>query len=57
MGFNKKIVGKAVIEQITMHPAIIELYLRADSLTFEDDEVQSEFEKLRDEFLKTNTLS
>jgi hypothetical protein len=54
MGFNKKIVGKSVIEQITMHPAIIELYLRADSLTFEDDEVQTEFEKLKDEFLKTN---
>jgi hypothetical protein len=57
MGFNKKIVGKSVIEQITMHPAIIELYLRADALTFEDDEIQAEFEKLRDEFLKTNTIS
>jgi hypothetical protein len=57
MGFNKKLVGKSVIEQITMHPAIIELYLRADALMFEDDEVQAEFEKLKDEFLKTNTLS
>ena len=57
MGFNKKIVGKSVIEQITMHPAIIELYLRADSLTFDSEEVQTEFEKLRDEFLKTNTIS
>ena len=57
MGFNKKIVGKSVIEQITMHPAIIELYLRADALTFEDEEVQKEFEKLKDEFLKTNTIS
>jgi hypothetical protein len=57
MGFNKKIVGKAVIDQITMHPAIIELYLRADALTFDDEEVQAEFEKLKDEFLKTNTLS
>ncbi len=57
MGFNKKLVGKSVIEQITMHPAIIELYLRADALTFEDDEIQAEFEKLRDEFLKTNTIS
>jgi hypothetical protein len=54
MGFNKKIVGKSVIEQITMHPAIIELYLRADALTFEDDEIQTEFEKLKDEFLKAN---
>jgi len=57
MGFNKKIVGKAAIEEITMHPAIIELYLRADSLTFDNEEIQTEFEKLRDEFLKTNTLS
>jgi hypothetical protein len=57
MGFNKKIVGKSVIEQITMHPAIIELYLRAESLIFEDDETQQKFEELRDEFLKTNTLS
>ena len=56
MGFNKKIVGKAAIEEITMHPAIIELYLRADSLTFDNEEIQTEFEKLRDEFLKTNTL-
>lgn len=57
MGFNKKIVGKSVIEELTLHPAIIELYLRADSLIFEDDEVQTEFEKLKDEFLKTNTIS
>ena len=57
MGFNKKIVGKAVIEEIISHPAIIELYLRADALTFEDDETQQKFEELRDEFLKTNTIS
>ena len=57
MGFNKKIVGKAVIVEIISHPAIIELYLRADALTFEDDEIQQKFEELRDEFLKTNTLS
>ena len=56
MGFNKKIVGKAVIEEIILHPAIIELYLRADSLIFEEDETQQKFEELRDEFLKTNTL-
>jgi hypothetical protein len=57
MGFNKKIVGKAVIEEIISHPAIIELYLRTDSLIFEDDEVEKKFEELRDEFLKTNTIS
>lgn len=57
MVFNKKIVGKAVIEQITMHPAIIELYLRADSLVFEDEEIEQKFQELKDEFLKTNTLS
>lgn len=57
MGFNKKIVGKTVIEQITMHPAIIELYLRADSLVFEDEEIEQKFQELKDEFLKTNTLS
>ena len=56
MGFNKKIVGKTVIEQITMHPAIIELYLRADALTFEDEEIEKQFQALKDEFLKTNTL-
>lgn len=57
MRFNKKIVGKAVIEEIVSHPAIIELYLRAESLIFEDDETQQKFEELRDEFLKTNTIS
>ena len=57
MGFNKKIVCKAVIEEIISHPAIIELYLRTDSLIFEDDEVEKKFEELRDEFLKTNTIS
>lgn len=56
MGFNKKIVGKAVIEEIISHPAIIELYLRTDSLIFEDEEVEKKFEELRDEFLKTNTI-
>jgi hypothetical protein len=54
MVFNKKIIVKSVIEEIIMHPAIIELYLRADSLIFEDEEVQTEFEKLKDEFLKAN---
>lgn len=57
MGFNKKVVGKAVIEEIISHPAIIELYLRADSLIFDDEEVEKKFEELRDEFLKTNTIS
>ena len=42
MGFNKRIVGKSVIEEVTSHPAIIELYLRADSLIFEDDEIKLE---------------
>ena len=57
MGFSKKIVGKTVIQEINSCLGIIELYLRADALIFENDEVQAEFEKLKDEFLKTNTLS
>lgn len=57
MGFTKRIVGKSTIEELIAHPAIIELYLRTDSLIFEDDEVQKEFEKLRDEFNKTNPVS
>ena len=57
MGFSKKIVGKTVIQEITSCLGIIELYLRADSLIFEDDEVEKKFEELRDEFLKTNTIS
>ncbi len=57
MGFNKKIVGKTVIQEIKSCLGIIELYLRADSLIFEDEEIEKEFEKLRDEFLKTNSLS
>jgi hypothetical protein len=56
MGFNKKIVGNSVIEEIISHPAIIELYLRADSLIFDDDEVEKKFEELKNEFLKTNTI-
>ena len=54
---NKKMVNKSVIEELKSHPAIIELYLRAESLIFSDDEVQKEFETLKDEFLKTNTIS
>jgi hypothetical protein len=57
MVFNKKIIVKSVIEEIIMHPAIIELYLRADSLIFEDEEIEQKFQELKDEFLKTNTLS
>ena len=57
MGFNKKIVGKTVIQEITSCLGIIELYLRADSLIFEDEESEKKFQELRDEFLKTNTLS
>jgi hypothetical protein len=54
MGLNKKIVGKEAIEELKSHPAIIEYYIRQDVLMFEDDEVQTEFEKLKDEFLKAN---
>ena len=50
MGFNKKIVGKSIIEEIIIKPSNIELYLRADSLIFEDDETQKKFEELRNEF-------
>lgn len=57
MGFSKKIVGKTVIQEIKSCLGIIELYLRADSLIFENEEIEKEFEKLRNEFLKTNTLS
>ena len=56
MGFNKRIVGNAAIEEITMHPAIIELYLRSDALVFEDEEIEKKFQELKDEFLKTNTI-
>lgn len=57
MGFNKRLVGKSVIEELKSHPAIIELYLRADALVFEDDEIKVEFDKLKDEFIKTNPIS
>jgi hypothetical protein len=30
--------------------------LRADSLIFEDEEIEQKFQELKDEFLKTNTL-
>jgi hypothetical protein len=56
VGFNKKIVGKTVIQEITSCLGIIELYLRADSLIFEDEEIEQKFQELKDEFLKTNTL-
>ena len=56
MGFNKRIVGNAAIEEITIHPAIIELYLSSDALVFEDEEIEKKFQELKDEFLKTNTI-
>jgi hypothetical protein len=56
VGFNKKIVGKTVIQEISSCLGIIELYLRADSLIFEDEEIEQKFQELKDEFLKTNTL-
>ena len=56
MGFTKRIVGKSTIEELKAHPAIIELYLRSDSLIFEDEEIQKEFEILKDEFNKTNPV-
>lgn len=56
MGFNKKIVGKIVIQEIKSCLGIIELYLRADSIIFENEEIEKEFNELKDEFLKTNTI-
>ena len=43
---SKKMVNKPVIEELKSHPAIIELYLRAEAIIFSDDEVQKEFETL-----------
>ena len=57
MGFNKRIVGKNVIQEIIFCPPIIELYLRSDALIFEDEESEKKFEELKNEFLKTNTIS
>ena len=54
MGFNKKIVGKSIIEQIIKKPSNVELYLRADSLIFEDDETQKKFEELNDKIEMLN---
>ena len=54
MGLNKKIVGKEAIEEMTVHPAIIEYFIRQDILMFEDDEVKEKFENLKNEFLKAN---
>ena len=57
MGFNKKIVGEETIQKINSSLEIIDLYLRADLLIFESQEVKKKFQELRDEFLKTNTIS
>jgi hypothetical protein len=57
VGFNKKIVGEETIQKINSSLEIIDLYLRADLLIFESQEVKKKFQELRDEFLKTNTIS
>ena len=38
MGFNKKYVGEIVINELILNPDIIELYLRTDSLIFDNGE-------------------
>jgi hypothetical protein len=57
MGFNKKFVNEKIIEEIILNFKIIELYLNSDVLIFEDEKIKKKFKELRNEFIKTNTIS
>ena len=57
MGFNKKFVGEKVIEEIILNFKNIELYLNSDVLIFEDEKIKKKFEELRNESIKSNTVS
>jgi|688.fasta_scaffold2167682_2 hypothetical protein len=57
MGFNKKFVNEKIIEEIILNFKIIELYLNSDVLIFEDEKIKKKFKELRNEFIKTNTVS
>jgi hypothetical protein len=56
MGFNKKYIGDVVIEKLILSPELIGLYLRADSLIFNNEYNKKKFEEITNEYLKRKSL-
>lgn len=57
MGFNKKYVNEVVIEKLILSPELIDLYLRSESLIFENEEYKKNFESISNEYLKRKSIS
>ena len=56
MGFNKKYIGDVVIEKLILSPELIGLYLRADSLIFNNEYNKKKSEEITNEYLKRKSL-
>lgn len=57
MGFNKKYVNEVVIKKLILSPELIDLYLRSESLIFENEEDKKNFESISNEYLKRKSIS
>lgn len=57
MGFNKKYVNGEVIQKLVLSPELFDLYLRSDSLIFENGENKEKFKEITNEYLKRKSLS
>jgi hypothetical protein len=57
MGFNKKYISEIVIEKLILNPELIEVYLRTDSLIFDNGKSKKKFEEIANEYFKGQTFS
>jgi hypothetical protein len=57
MGFNKKYISEIVIEKLILNPELIEVYLRTDSLIFDNGNNKKKFEEIANEYFKGQTFS
>jgi|694.fasta_scaffold146643_4 hypothetical protein len=57
MGFNKKYISEIVIEKLILNPELIEVYLRTDSLIFDNGNNKKKFEEIANEYFKRQTFS
>ena len=57
MGFNKKYIGKIVIDKLILNPELVELYLQTDSLIFDNGKNKKKFEEITNEYFKGQTFS
>lgn len=55
MGFNKKYIGSNLLEKLISSTELFDVYLKSDSLIFENNEDRKKFKNITDEYNQRKT--